>query len=179
MTLLYVCLFVGHFVGDFLLQSRKMGKDKSTNFTVLLDHLLRLHGTIFTFSVIPLVFIARQKFPEEGAMSQLYIAVVSALYLSYLNTMIHGIIDWNIWRVYKWYTKRRIDSYVEATVVAVSDKFEESWKELPRNKENFIRVHTERRINEWRYWEDYWFYTTIGFDQLLHALTLVVLANSL
>ena len=29
----------------------------------------------------------------------------------------------------------------------------------------------------WKYWEDHWFYTTIGFDQLLHVLTIILLAR--
>jgi hypothetical protein len=29
----------------------------------------------------------------------------------------------------------------------------------------------------WRYWEDRWFWTTLGFDQLLHGLTIILLTE--
>lgn len=31
----------------------------------------------------------------------------------------------------------------------------------------------------WKYWEDSWFYSTIGFDQLLHCITIVALMEYL
>lgn len=31
--------------------------------------------------------------------------------------------------------------------------------------------------DDFHYWEDHWFYTTIGFDQLLHGATLILLVG--
>jgi hypothetical protein len=69
------------------------------------------------------------------------------------NTIIHGIIDWNIWRLYK--------AYVHAAI-----------RKNPKHP-----LFTDGTEEPWKYWEDHWFYTTIGFDQLLHTLTIVALAK--
>ena len=71
-----VSLFFLHFVADFLLQSRKMGKEKSEKFPVLLQH-LSIQFIVFS------VFTFNLKF-------------------ALLNTLVHGIIDWNIWKFYKY-----------------------------------------------------------------------------
>lgn len=59
------------------------------------------------------------------------------------NAAIHGVIDWNIWRLYK------------LSVI----------KRFPGLKEG----------DEYKYWEDHWFYSTIGLDQLLHILTIITI----
>lgn len=76
----------------------------------------------------------------------------NALIFSGWNIIFHGIIDWYIWRGYK--------SFV-------------LWR-LKKGRDISLMVN-----QEWRYWEDKWFYDTIGFDGLLHALTLVLLSNML
>jgi hypothetical protein len=112
-----------HFIADFLLQSRDMGKKKSTDFKVLLQH-LGILWYVVGFGLMPAIGIEK------------------AILISGLNTLIHGIIDWNIWKGYKVTVALRDDSATPDT---------------------------------WKYWEDYWFYATIGLDQLLHAVTLVKL----
>ncbi len=117
---LLIYLFVLHFIADFILQSREMGKKKSVEFSWLSAH-LQIQAAIFLVFLLPINLLFAAKF-------------------AFLNALIHGIIDWNIWKLYK-------------VSVYLRDK----------------RATPET----WKYWEDHLFYTTIGFDQLLHASTLI------
>lgn len=65
------------------------------------------------------------------------------------NAIIHGFIDWNIWNLYKWSVYKRL-----ADQQALAE-----------------------HASTYKYWEDHLFYTTIGFDQMLHAITLYALFN--
>lgn len=117
-------LFITHFVADFLLQSRKMGKNKSSSWKYLGMH-------------ISIIFAAFLPFGIKFAV---------------LNALIHAIIDKNIWNLYKLSAGYRISK--------ISGKNTSKFAEL---------------VQTWPYWEDHWFYATIGFDQLLHALTIIAL----
>lgn len=104
-----------HFLADFILQPREMGKKKSSHLGWLAGHLL----------IQFLVFL-----PFVGWK------------LSLINAGIHGLIDNNIWNLYKFSVLKRNKLVI---------------------KESFA------------YWEDHWFYATIGFDQFLHTATLFYL----
>ena len=68
--------------------------------------------------------------------------------------IIHCIQDWYIWRGYKTFTKWR-------------------WRE-----HNESEYHMDLIMkNKFKYWEDKWFYTTIGLDQTLHFITIVAVYN--
>jgi hypothetical protein len=54
-------------------------------------------------------------------------------------------------------------------------KFLRSGKHYPAFKDATYKW----KAASWKYWEDHWFFTTIGFDQLLHGLTLIYLAGAL
>jgi hypothetical protein len=125
-------LLMTHFVADFILQSREMGKKKSSEPEWLLKHLLIQYFAFF----IVLSFTDGHYF-----------------WFALLNTLIHGVIDWNIWNLYKLY----------------------AYKAIAKNPQHPLL--TNNPAEPWKYWEDHWFYTTIGFDQLLHMLTLVLLAG--
>jgi Protein of unknown function (DUF3307) len=126
-------LLATHFVADFVLQSREMGKNKSSNFNYLFIHLF-----IQMISFLIVVAFINADVAVEFAIS---------------NAAIHGVIDWNIWRLYKAYAYKRI-------------------KQNPQHP-----LLTGNPAEPWKYWEDHMFYTTIGFDQLLHGLTIVLLAG--
>ncbi len=132
-------MFACHFVADFLLQSREMGKTKSTKFNVLLQHI----GIQWLVMVFSLSFCVKINLACE---------------LGTLNAVVHGIIDWNIWRLYKWSAYYRIKKGID--------------KHLQLSYEGPIKQE-----QQWIYYEDHWFYATIGLDQLLHSLTLIVLAG--
>lgn len=72
MNLFYAVLIV-HFIADFLLQSREMGKRKSSESKYLLAHLAIQFACFALFG----------------------------LKFAFYNALVHGIIDWNIWRIYK------------------------------------------------------------------------------
>ncbi len=112
--------FILHFIADFLLQSREVATNKSSNINYLLTH-CGILGVVFILGLYSFIGF-------------------NAIILACLNTIIHGAIDWNIWKVYKYF----------------------------RRKED---------IKTFKYWEDSLFYATIGFDQLLHSLTLIGLVS--
>lgn len=111
-----------HFIADFVLQPRAMGKGKSSNILWLIAHLAIQYGAFYYF------------FGHTFALA---------------NAIVHGIIDWNIWKLYKLSVKIRNPSMD----VAEAQYYE--------------------------YWNDHLFYTTIGFDQMLHMGTLIILLEVL
>lgn len=144
-------LFFLHFLADFILQPREMGKKKSSDFRWLFGHL----------SIQFLVFL-----PFVGWR------------LSAMNALIHGIIDRNIWRGYKIFAGFRVKKLV--------DEQERYYREINQLKpidspeeekviEHFRKNWTLHQIQGFQFWEDHWFYVTIGFDQFLHAATLLYL----
>src|ERR1700676_360921 len=79
-------LFLLHFIADFIFQSREMGKKKSIEFKWLLKHLL-IQLVIFYIGLFSLNY---------------YLTTVKMLFFFPLyNIIIHCIIDWNIWKLYK------------------------------------------------------------------------------
>jgi hypothetical protein len=130
-----VLLLITHFIADFVLQSREMGKKKSSDPGYLAAHL----AVQFVAFFLVAAFIN----PDR------------AVWFAMINMAIHGVIDWNLWRFYKAYAYKAI-------------------KNNPKHP-----LLTGNPSEPWKYWEDHWFYTTIGFDQLLHMLTLVLLAWSM
>ena len=132
-------LFVLHFISDFLLQSRETAKNKSIQFSYLAGHcwtifFVTLFGTILLTSLNGIQSIA----------------------LCVLNALIHGMIDWNIWKGYKLYLAKKLGP--------TRDEI----------KNPLLRKEiTIDRMKRFAYWEDHWFYATIGLDQLLHALTIL------
>lgn len=133
-------LLLLHFIADFVLQPREMGKKKSQDVKWLLGH-LAIQFAIF--------------------------APFTSILFALANCAVHGLIDWYIWRGYKWSVAFRNPVpwhlRVEVEPEPTHQEFEATW---------WLGVKAS-----WKYWEDHLFYTTIGFDQLLHGLTLVVLSG--
>lgn len=117
----FYVLIALHFVADFLLQSREMGRKKSTDWRWLGLHL----GIQF------MVFL-----PYAGFQ------------FAAMNALLHGIIDRNVWKLYKLSVLMRVS------------------KDMREGLEG-----------SWRYWDDHVFYSTIGFDQMLHMATLYMLMS--
>lgn len=142
-----ISLIILHFIADFLLQSREMGKNKSSDWGYLTLHLLIQY----------IVFL-----PVLGVTWSL------------INALVHGLIDRNIWNIYKMWALNKINHEVDvahdlallnAKVNPVDFSFNPEWKNIKR----------EELIKSFKYWEDHMFYTTIGFDQMLHMITLVLI----
>lgn len=139
---------VTHFIADFVLQSRDMGKKKSSEPGYLAAHL----AIQFLAFLLVVAFISPDK----------------AVWFSFVNATIHGVIDWNLWRAYKSWTGVRIEHRVDCSVREALGAGVELDPTLVRDD----------LVKNFKYWEDHLFYTTIGFDQLLHGLTLVLLAGA-
>lgn len=137
-----------HFIADFLLQSREMGKNKSVNFKFLWEHLV-IQALVFSVGLL-----------IASAMG--YISITAVFAIVCANTLIHGVIDWNIWRLYKLSAKYRIDKRVNAAY----------W-----GTEKMKQYFYDNEVRTFKYWEDHYFYVTIGLDQLLHTITLVALVQ--
>lgn len=147
--MLLAWMFVLHFVADFIFQSREMGQKKSSEWTWLAKHLMIQHAVF-------LVFLAP------------FVGIKLALIFATVNALIHGLIDWNIWRLYKLSAHIRIKKDI-----AVLDKI--MVKDPMIDHEGLMEEAYQDKVKNWKYWEDHLFYTTIGFDQLLHGLTLILL----
>lgn len=130
--ILTIYMFFLHFLADFILQSREMGKNKSNNFNYLVGHVL----------IQVVVFFVGLSF---------LLSYPKAYQIACLNGFIHGIIDWYIWRGYKWTVKRKLDKHYEDDQVAKA-----------------------YAAANWEYWNDKTFYTFIGLDQMLHFTTIVL-----
>jgi hypothetical protein len=117
-----------HFVADFYLQDRETARKKSLELRWLAKHMAVLY-TVFQLGTF-LMLAAR------GALLPHYLATIG---FSTANAVVHGVIDWYIWHVYR---------------VSV------------------ILRYPGVSFRDFTWWEDHGFYFTIGFDQLLHALTL-------
>lgn len=145
-------MFILHFIADFLLQSREMGKNKSSNYTYLFKHISIIFAVIFV-ALIP------------------FLGLKLAFIFSLSNALIHAVIDKFIWNFYKafvvWKMKR--------------DSFRWTWMNGNLNIPHEVRAAEKLKEleSEFKFYEDHWFYATIGFDQLLHALTLIILAGLL
>lgn len=139
-------LFLLHFIADFLLQPRKMGKNKSSNYYWLFGHLC----------IQFFVFLLFTNFK-----------------LALLNTLIHGIIDKNIWNLYKLIVKYKIKGEMKAEGFGTKTN-----RPFYNNKEKYDNVF-KIKSEYFKFWEDHWFYATIGLDQFLHAITLIYLSKYL
>jgi hypothetical protein len=71
-----------HALADFVLQDREMALNKSKKLSVLAEHCLH-HAALF---FVVLLFLASFK---------------EAILYSGVNAILHGIVDWNIWRGFK------------------------------------------------------------------------------
>jgi len=72
-------LLISHFIGDFVLQSRKIATTKSSKLSSLSIHLV-----ILFLSLIPVTLLS--KLP---------------IYIPFIYCILHGLQDWFIWRGYK------------------------------------------------------------------------------
>jgi hypothetical protein len=120
-----------------------MAKNKSTNVLVLFKHAL----IIFTVFTLGLGVAYGRKFG------------VNVWIFSFLNAIIHMLIDGTIWNIYKWIVKF---------------KFEKEW--CLKDDEELSNM-TKDYLATYKFWEDPMFYDTIGLDQFLHSLTIILLVT--
>ena len=139
-------LLLFEYLSDFIFQTREMGKEKSQDLNVLIQHCNRvLIGTYFGF-----LFFYYLTNPNSHYFKLAYTAAL-------INAIFHGLIDWNIWKIYKALTYNKIKKENPSSVVCA------------------LRDFKEKRD----YAEDPVFYNIIGLDRLLHVLTLLVIITIL
>src|SRR5579872_3340422 len=146
-----IWLMVLHFVADFILQSREMGQKKSSEISWLLKHLLIQFGVMFA-GITPVLLLRYVDAAANNALIAAYpayvfviAACISASMFSLINTLVHGLIDWNIWKAYKLYAYRKI-------------KAEARRNQGCEPSEEAVAMYAR----DFQYWNDHWFYTTIG-----------------
>lgn len=127
--MLFIYLFALHFLADFILQPREMGRRKSSDFNYLAAH-IGIQIAVFTVGL----WIVTGSF-------------MFAFIFAVLNGLIHGVIDAFIWKGY-------------------------AWSVWLRRKDKSMTVKELK--TSWKYWDDHWFYVTIGLDQFLHMSTLIL-----
>lgn len=155
-------LFIFHFLADWVLQSVEMGRQKSNKFNVLLQH-IGVHFLVFFFGGL------------------LFFSPWLSLAVSSVNALIHGVIDWYIWRGYKlsvFFRRKKLipqEKYDEWGY-SPEDLTLEDYKEMIKNKD-FTQDTEEMKYlkSEFKFWEDHWFSMTLGFDQLLHCITIAAI----
>jgi hypothetical protein len=100
------------------------------------------------------------------------IGPIAAILFATANAIVHGIIDWNIWRLYKLSAHIRIKKDL-----AILDQI--TVRDPMIDHEGSMKEAYDEKVANWKYWEDHVFYSTIGFDQLLHCLTIIALFSLL
>lgn len=85
-----ITLMLAHGIFDWLLQDRETAKRKSSSFKFLLGHLFLIYNGLLLWGGL---------FGSLGFYNSLTFAL--------FNTVLHGIIDWNLWKLYKLSVVRR------------------------------------------------------------------------
>jgi len=126
--MIFIYMFFLHFLADFVLQPREMGRQKSSNMKYLSAH-IAIQIAVFLLGLWPII------------------GFKMALMMALGNGAIHGVIDALIWKGYAYSVWMR-------------------------------RRHTGCTVRQlklsWKYWDDHYFYLTIGLDQFLHMSTIVL-----
>lgn len=84
-TISALFLILAHFTGDWWWQSRHMAMNKSKDIMVLLTHLIQV--SFFVLLAAVLIYM-----PVAGDFTIYYKVLI--------NAVLHGLIDWNIWKMY-------------------------------------------------------------------------------
>jgi len=87
--------------------------------------------------------------------SFIFIEYNIAAMISLSLVIIHCLQDWYIWRIYQYYVLVKLQNENLGCT----------------NKELKEYINSE----DYKYWEDYWFYVTLGLDQLLHFITIILI----
>ena|SRR6478735_6599840 len=85
-----ISLMITHGIFDWLLQDRETAKNKSSKFKFLAGHLFIIYFGLLLWGLL---------------FGKLYFHDSFLFALS--NTILHGIIDWNIWKLYKYLAIKR------------------------------------------------------------------------
>lgn len=147
-----------HLIGDFFLQGREIAKQKSENLKALGQHVLTVSLVMYCFIMI--------------VSLDFYYAATFAL----LNGIAHGLIDWNIWKGYKAHAIIKIKKAAQEEAKRVKLTLVGKSKSQVQGEKFDILLKAKQNF---KFWEDHWFYVTIGIDQWLHMVTIIILWGAL
>lgn len=154
-------IFLLHFIADWALQSKEMSRQKSNKLTVLIQH-VSIHLVVFFFGCL------------------LIMSPANALMFALVNAVVHGVIDWYLWRGYK------LSVFFRREQLIPKEKYEEwgikpqeltlkDYKEMIKSQDFESGTEEMKYLKtEFKFWDDYWFGFMLGLDQLLHAATLAM-----
>ena len=155
-------IFLLHFIADWALQPKEMSRQKSNKLKVLTQH-VSIHFVVFLVGCT------------------LIMPLTKAFIFSLANALLHGVVDWYLWRTYKLLVFFRRDKLIP------EEKYKE-WGFVPKvlTLKDYKRMLKSQDFNsnseemkylktEFKFWDDYWFSFMLGLDQLLHAASLVVI----
>jgi hypothetical protein len=151
MTIIYV-LLVAHFIADFVCQSDWMAINKSKRWDALALHVFVYSAVLFNFTLW-----SRPVVPFAEAMPWM----VAVLTFVAVNAAAHFVQDAITSRINSrlWFFKRADGIWAQAEYA------------MPK--------HGRTIVNPWiaEGGDRHWFFVAIGFDQLLHYVTLFVTAS--
>lgn len=163
------CLMVMHLLADFFLQSREMGKNKSSSLMCLMQH-GSIHLIVFAIGY-PLCIIGYGYMLGQEAydmvLSYSAIYFIGGAVLAAHNAVLHMIVDactWNIYKVSVWLRRKK---WIEANKTLI-DGYVSRAGGIGREATN--KEIRKLMAEHYKYYEDPWFYHTIGIDQFLHVL---------
>lgn len=85
-----------HLVADFWFQDRETAKKKSENFMFLAKHIAIVYS-VFCVGMLAFIYF-------KGDLLTTY---PKLFIFCAVNAILHGVIDWNIWKLYKLWTRWR------------------------------------------------------------------------
>lgn len=145
-AILMIFFLVFEYIADFIAQSRYTAINKSSKFEVLQDHVFTIMGGVGIGMAIAFTIV-------WGSLSGL----IGGAFFAFFYSIIHGVQDWYIWKLYKGCV---IERFMKSVKVGEELDILKRLKAFHDNKE---------------YAEDKLFYDFIGADRTLHIITAVIL----
>lgn len=167
--IMIVTMMGAHLVADTFLQSREEAKKKSEDKKVLFKHVKTnffvTAGFLFiVYTIQTMITTYTYGLDTVFVIIASFLNSFGALVQAFWNAAIHALIDWNIWRLYK------------KKVVGNNENFKKYLRKNTDHSEEHIQAMGKADLQNFRFWEDPWFFHTIMIDQFLHYLTIVLLA---
>ena len=100
-TFLILFIMLGHWIGDFVLQPRWMGENKSKHLSILLTHAATYGCFLFVWTLLVTWTM--------GRFDRVYTLVMTASNFAFMSMVLHGIVDAITSRITHWmWDKKRV-----------------------------------------------------------------------
>lgn len=148
-----ILIFILHFIGDFVLQTREEGRGKSKSTKLLLSHTIKYS----------LCFILLY-----------YMIGLNTIYFIAITLVFHTITDYFTSKLSAFYYQllSKANKILDSVDLLMSNSSEDRKKQIINAIQDYL-PETKKKIPviEHKFW------TVIGFDQLLHAIQLILTYN--